>query len=161
QASACWRSKSKEGGDRIGAIDLIDRPGDLRRLPAFALAHLVTCLPRLPWRPTDEGDDCGASSSPPRLDDRCKVCVFYSANASAKVTFEHGAGERVLARTPKGAGDILDRRFEIERIAGVGGMGTVYRALDRDTGDFVALKVLRGDGALESARFAREAHVLS
>jgi len=58
-------------------------------------------------------------------------------------------------------GELVADRFEIERIAGSGGMGTVFRALDRTTGEPVALKVLRemaGDG---SERFAREIRVLA
>ena len=56
-------------------------------------------------------------------------------------------------------GDVVADRFVIERVAGAGGMGTVYRALDQETGLPVALKVLLGrDGAL---RFAREARLLS
>ena len=35
--------------------------------------------------------------------------------------------------------DVLSERFVIERLAGSGGMGAVYRALDRITGEAVAL----------------------
>jgi len=59
------------------------------------------------------------------------------------------------------AGEVFDERFELVRRVGSGGMGTVWRALDRTTGDIVALKVLRdptGDGA---ARFIKEACILA
>lgn len=49
----------------------------------------------------------------------------------------------------------------IERLAGVGGMGVVYRAFDRLAGVPVALKVLGERGAADDARFAREAEVLA
>jgi hypothetical protein len=52
-------------------------------------------------------------------------------------------------------------RFEIERPAGAGAMGEVYRALDRQAGCTVALKVLHLQASLEAGRFAREAEVLS
>jgi serine/threonine protein kinase len=39
-------------------------------------------------------------------------------------------------------GDVLDGRFEIERLAEKGGMGAVFRARDLLTGQPVALKVL-------------------
>ncbi len=55
-------------------------------------------------------------------------------------------------------GDIVAERFEIERAAGSGGMGTVYRARDRASGEAVAVKVLHGRENLE--RFSREAHIL-
>ncbi len=56
-------------------------------------------------------------------------------------------------------GDVIGNRFEIERVAGVGGMGIVYRAFDRVAQGPVALKVVRD--ANDSSRFAREARVLS
>jgi serine/threonine protein kinase len=40
-------------------------------------------------------------------------------------------------------GDVIDGRFENLDLAGAGGMGTVYRAVDRSNGTPVALKVLR------------------
>ena len=59
-------------------------------------------------------------------------------------------------------GDLLADRFEIERMAGSGGSGRVYRARDRQSGQIVAVKVLHG-AAMEgkAERFAREARVLS
>ncbi|MGH7298745.1 MAG: serine/threonine-protein kinase, partial [Polyangiaceae bacterium] len=56
-------------------------------------------------------------------------------------------------------GQLLAGRFELQVLAGAGGMGRVYRALDRQTGATVAVKVLPGDG--DAARFAREAQVLA
>jgi len=57
-------------------------------------------------------------------------------------------------------GDVLEDRFVIDRLAGAGGMGEVYRALDRQTDKLVAVKILRGDGAGDIARFEREARIL-
>jgi len=56
-------------------------------------------------------------------------------------------------------GEVVAGRFEIEWLAGTGGMGTVYRALDRRTGAHVALKLLNDIG--NAPRFLREAKVLS
>lgn len=63
------------------------------------------------------------------------------------------------------AGDTFANRFELERPAGSGGMGTVYRARDRFSGGLVALKLLNFQSTMtddqESRRFAREAELLS
>jgi tetratricopeptide (TPR) repeat protein len=56
-------------------------------------------------------------------------------------------------------GTIVDGRFVAERLAGAGGMGEVYCARDRATGDRVALKVMTGAGPLVE-RFAQEVEVL-
>jgi tetratricopeptide (TPR) repeat protein len=52
-------------------------------------------------------------------------------------------------------------RFSIERLAGVGGMGSVYRALDLLSGEPVALKILTKVSDDELLRFSREARVLA
>ena len=60
-------------------------------------------------------------------------------------------------------GSLFANRFEIDRPVGAGGMGLVYRARDRYTGSWVALKVLHD--SLQSGplgeRFLREAQLLS
>ena len=57
-------------------------------------------------------------------------------------------------------GDVLDGRFELERLAEKGGMGAVYRARDLATGRPVALKVLHAHALGEANRMLREAHAL-
>ncbi|UQA63745.1 protein kinase [Polyangium aurulentum] len=59
------------------------------------------------------------------------------------------------------AGSVLDGRFEVEVLAGSGGMGTVHRALDRSTGSSVALKLLHKGDANAAARFVQEARALA
>src|SRR5690349_20785083 len=59
-------------------------------------------------------------------------------------------------------GTLISGRFEIEDLAGRGGMGSVYRAFDRQRREEVALKVLHpraGEG--DTTRFAREARILA
>src|SRR5262249_969815 len=58
-------------------------------------------------------------------------------------------------------GQIVADRFEIERFAASGGMGSVYRAKDRPTGTVVALKVVSCGTPEDEMRFAREARVLA
>ncbi|HEX2572036.1 MAG TPA: protein kinase [Polyangia bacterium] len=58
-------------------------------------------------------------------------------------------------------GDVIDDRFEIERLAAAGGMGHVFRAKDRLTDSPVAVKVLLGGQVTDLERFRRETRVLA
>ncbi len=58
-------------------------------------------------------------------------------------------------------GDVIADRFEIERPVGSGGMGRVYCALDRLSGEVIALKLLHRAEPRERIRFAREAQALA
>lgn len=51
---------------------------------------------------------------------------------------------------------LLEDRFEIEGPAGRGGMGAVYRAVDRMTGERAAIKIVPPRDAEDMARFERE-----
>lgn len=57
-------------------------------------------------------------------------------------------------------GSIVAERFEIDALAGTGGMGSVYRARDCATGQTVALKLLLHEEA-HSKRLLREAELLA
>jgi len=63
-------------------------------------------------------------------------------------------------RAARSAGEVIGDRFVIEGLAGSGGMGTVYRALDRVTAARVALKFLTHQ-ATDAERFAQEARLLA
>ncbi|WP_437827053.1 protein kinase domain-containing protein [Sorangium sp. So ce1153] len=58
-------------------------------------------------------------------------------------------------------GDLFANRFELDRPIGEGGMGVVWRALDRLDGEPIALKVIRRQDDRSIARFQREARVLA
>ncbi|XXX72924.1 protein kinase [Sorangium sp. So ce134] len=58
-------------------------------------------------------------------------------------------------------GDLFAHRFELNRPVGEGGMGVVWRALDRWAGEPVALKVMRAPDDQFAARFQREAKILA
>jgi serine/threonine protein kinase len=58
-------------------------------------------------------------------------------------------------------GEVVADRFEIDRPVGSGGMGRVYRALDRLTGEMIAIKLLHRAEPQERLRFAREARALA
>ncbi len=57
-------------------------------------------------------------------------------------------------------GTVIGDRFELERAAGAGGMGAVYRARDRASGKLVALKLLHVDDGTQDDRFVREVRAL-
>lgn len=60
-------------------------------------------------------------------------------------------------------GTVVAQRFVLEQAAGQGGMGTVYRSRDLQTGEQVAVKMMHAQSTSEALarRFAREAQVLS
>ncbi|MBN1419693.1 MAG: tetratricopeptide repeat protein [Planctomycetes bacterium] len=65
------------------------------------------------------------------------------------------------AETEARAGTRVGECYEIQRLLGRGGMGTVYLARDLRTGDLVALKTLRSArDADDVARFEREIRIL-
>jgi serine/threonine protein kinase len=59
------------------------------------------------------------------------------------------------------SGDLVDGRFVIGALAGAGGMGRVFRATDRTSGEQVAFKVLLDGRGAAKDRFEREARALS
>jgi serine/threonine protein kinase/tetratricopeptide (TPR) repeat protein len=62
---------------------------------------------------------------------------------------------------PMKPGIIMAGRFLLERQAGSGGMGAVFRAQDRLDGATVALKILHSRQPLDVERFEREAGILA
>jgi serine/threonine protein kinase len=58
-------------------------------------------------------------------------------------------------------GELIAERFELEQLAQVGGMGAVFRARDRLSGERVAVKLLRAPGEGHDERFLREAALLA
>ncbi|WP_437672686.1 protein kinase domain-containing protein [Sorangium sp. So ce131] len=59
------------------------------------------------------------------------------------------------------SGHVIANRFQLERLAGSGGMGAVWRAVDRQSGQVVALKVIFNQGREHVVRFQREARLLA
>jgi serine/threonine protein kinase len=63
--------------------------------------------------------------------------------------------------TPLLPGTTVASRFILEQQAGLGGMGSIYRAMDLLSGQRVALKLLHAENSDALQRFSREAHVLA
>src|SRR6185436_2564479 len=57
--------------------------------------------------------------------------------------------------------ELLGDRFAIEQQVGTGGMGRVFRARDRDSGEAVAIKLLSDVREHHIARFMREVELLA
>ncbi|MCY1014468.1 serine/threonine-protein kinase PknK [Pyxidicoccus sp. MSG2] len=57
--------------------------------------------------------------------------------------------------------ETIAKRFVLEFEIGAGGMGTVYRGRDNETGAPVAVKLIGGRAGQDPARFMREAHTLA
>ena len=55
----------------------------------------------------------------------------------------------------KYVGAVLDGRYKIERVIGMGGMAVVFKAIDSKTGTYVAVKLLREDIAQEEESVKR------
>ncbi|MEY3015348.1 MAG: hypothetical protein RIT45_4083, partial [Pseudomonadota bacterium] len=76
---------------------------------------------------------------------------------------DDGADLEIVQPFAGAAGDRVDDRYVLERRIGVGGMGTVWRAIDELTGRRVAVKLLNERHSAHAAsaqRFLREARLM-
>ncbi len=79
---------------------------------------------------------------------------------AAKTEVRHYGGTGPTGARPLQPGSLFAGRYEVKEILGMGGMGVVYRALDRELGEAVAIKTLRpeavGSDGVALERFKQE-----
>ena len=95
------------------------------------------------------GAICTSCATP--LDFTLTFSSSHADDSTEVMEYTHGAVLR--------PGDVLADRYEIQKMLGMGGMGAVYKALDREIQKPVALKVIRPDLAGNAAvlrRFKQE-----
>jgi serine/threonine protein kinase len=92
----------------------------------------------------------------------CRQCRRHFRGKRRQCPTDGHALELVSA-FPGQAGDVLDERYLLTSLIGVGGMGSVFRARDQEANRDVALKLLRSDYASNASaaqRFFQEARLL-
>ena len=98
----------------------------------------------------------------------CRVCGSSQQSATMRAddmaTEIQTPGSNPGGAMPAPVSGTYDGRYEIKKFLGRGGMGSVYLALDHQTGDDVALKILNNaayHGNTAWARFQREISLLT
>jgi eukaryotic-like serine/threonine-protein kinase len=90
---------------------------------------------------------------PKRISDALTIGVSTSSTAAAPKRAESTTGNILEV------GQVLGGRFEIQEMLGIGGMGAVYKAHDRDIDRVIALKCIRPELAKDpeiTQRFTQE-----
>jgi serine/threonine-protein kinase len=91
------------------------------------------------------------------LRDKQALVDFLSVSTSAGGTKTQSIGAGTTLQLPVGnltmleVGHSLGNRYEIKSVLGVGGMGMVYKAQDKELGEVVAIKTLRPEMIAESS----------
>ena len=105
-------------------------------------------------RPDDATIVDGGSPAPQRDLNPMGDATIVDSDASSPTSKPHPS--RILAKGEHfQPGDVLGGRYEIWSLLGEGGMGAVYKALDREVDHLVALKVIRPEMANNSVILTR------
>jgi tetratricopeptide (TPR) repeat protein len=152
------------GGFPIAGSGISGRPASAT-LPPFGLPPTLEA-PYFPTAaatppPTGFAYGTGGSASAAGPAGRLGSPGAVSEHLTTHATTAYPAAAPLPAGT-LAAGQLLAGRFQIQAELGQGGMGRVYRALDLELGERVAIKMLSGqpdDGSVEAERLLREVQI--
>lgn len=152
---------------RMPELDGHDTLTQLRRLPGTADVPFVFLSGGADLKDIRHGMNLGAD------DYLVKPFTLEELRATVRARLQRHAERPSVTRTPgtvtatipiplitKGSSTVIAERYLLLRQAGEGGMGTVYEALDEQTGDTVAVKLIAVTSASER-RFRRESAALA
>src|SRR6266853_2917969 len=106
-------------------------------------------------RDADGAAVVGETSPPPRAPSKAAAEETFVDASRTPVPGKPRLSDIFPKKNQLQPGDVLGGRFEILQVLGEGGMGTVYKAVDREVDHAVALKLIRPDLAAHPAILAR------
>jgi len=118
---------------------------------------------------TSQRSICASSNSDGHFNESMSSTRAISVCPSVWQPGSEGAGRVVVLAAPlrfayRGSvvGELPPARYRIKARIGTGGMGEVYRAVDKTTGEVVAIKVLKQEArTIDRTRFKREVRILA
>jgi eukaryotic-like serine/threonine-protein kinase len=157
-----------EGASSARLMQILGEAHARMPLPADLYAEVQRRIERLPVSSVAGGEETRMQTMPGQTATPAAASTGTSGSMSGSPGVPGASFDQV-----KGTGDTLNNRFVLEECLGVGGMGTVYKALDlrkleaSDRKPYVAIKVLnvqfRGNpkSLIALQREARKAQVLA
>ena len=128
--------------------EVLDETQTKDPLPDDVYAEVVRHIERFAATAAQFDDETRVQVAPPPVVRDAAPAVSRNASGAAGSSGSSGEGLAASAERIKGIGDTLNGRFVLEECLGVGGMGTVYKALDlrkleaADRKPYIAIKVL-------------------
>jgi hypothetical protein len=128
--------------------EVLDETQTKDPLPDDVYAEVVKHIERFAATEVQFGDETRVQVAPPPVARADVPANAGETNGSSDTLGSRGEGLAASGERVKGIGDTLNGRFVLEECLGVGGMGTVYKALDlrkleaADRKPYIAIKVL-------------------
>jgi tRNA A-37 threonylcarbamoyl transferase component Bud32 len=147
-----------DGKYGVGTLCVIDR------VPRELSAAQLDALKLLAQQVTTELGLRRQLSTPPPQPRQSSLPPPLNAPTLDNPAFQTAeAARRAAARLPVPLGELLERRYRLERVLGAGGMGIVAKAVDTTRDEPVAIKFMHADALTRGEalqRFVREAFAL-